>query len=85
MLRLPPRRYNLQMCTVITISDSIKKYRTSANITQKEFGDMIGVTAQAISKWEREKGYPDITILPRIARVLGCSVSDFFNSGDLST
>ena len=68
------------MCTDITISDSIKKYRTSANITQKEFEDMIGVTAQAVSKWERGEGYPDITILPSIARVLDCSVSDFFDN-----
>ena len=68
------------MYTVITISDRIKKYRASANITQKEFGDMIGVTAQAVSKWERGEGYPDITILPSIARVLDCSVSDFFDN-----
>ena len=68
------------MYTVVTISDRIKKYRASANITQKEFGDMIGVTAQAVSKWERGEGYPDITILPSIARVLDCSVSDFFDN-----
>ena len=39
---------------------------------------MLGVSAQAISKWEREECYPDITFLPELAALLLCRVDDFF-------
>lgn len=70
------------MCKSITICDRIKEYRASANITQKELGDILGVTAQAVSKWESGKSYPDITILPKVALILKCSVADFFAGSD---
>ncbi len=62
----------------IIISEKIKEYRRENNLTQKELGQLLGVTPQAISKWEREKCYPDITFLPDIASLLLCSVCDFF-------
>ena len=62
----------------ITIAKKIKEYRQKKQITQKELSKLLGISPQAISKWEREQGYPDITILPFIADLLGCSISDFF-------
>ncbi|MBE6548490.1 MAG: helix-turn-helix transcriptional regulator [Ruminococcaceae bacterium] len=62
----------------ITISDKIKKYRKENNITQEQFGQLLCVSAQAISKWERCECYPDITFLPALAYILGCTVNDFF-------
>ena len=47
-------------------------------LTQGEFGRLLGVSAQAISKWERGECYPDITMLPDLAALLSCSVNDFF-------
>ena len=73
------------MCTDITICERIKEYRSSANITQKALGDILGVTAQAVSKWESGQSYPDITILPQLALVLNCSVADFFASDESDT
>ena len=62
----------------ILIAEKIKKYREENHLTQEDFGRRIGVSAQAISKWERNVCYPDITFLPRIAEILTCSVNDFF-------
>ncbi len=62
----------------ISIPERIREYRKERNISQASFGEILGVTAQAVSKWERGECYPDITFLPDLARVLSCSVSDFF-------
>lgn len=62
----------------ITIAERIKSYRKENKLTQKEFGKLIGVSAQAVYKWEQSVCFPDITILPNLARVLGCTVDDFF-------
>lgn len=55
----------------IKIGAIIKKLRTENNITQDALAIAIGVTPQAISRWESGGGYPDIELLPALA--------DFFN------
>ena len=62
----------------IIIRDKIRAYRHKKGLTQAAFGRLLGVSAQAISKWERGECYPDITLLPALAALLGCSVNDFF-------
>ena len=64
--------------TSIIVSEKIKEYRRKHHLTQEEFGRLLGVSAQAVSKWEREECYPDITFLPEIASLLACNVNDFF-------
>ncbi|MBQ7336204.1 MAG: helix-turn-helix transcriptional regulator [Clostridia bacterium] len=66
----------------IIISEKIKQYRRERALTQEEFGDLIGVSAQAISKWERCECYPDITFLPEIAEILSCSIDELFYEND---
>lgn len=51
----------------IKIGTVIKNLRTENNITQDTLATAIGVTPQAISRWEAEGGYPDIELLPLIA------------------
>ena len=64
----------------ITIAEKIKKYRLENGLTQRDFGKLLGVSAQAISKWEREECYPDIIFLPEIADILSCKINDFFDT-----
>jgi DNA-binding XRE family transcriptional regulator len=62
----------------IVISEKIIEYRRANNITQREFGSIIGVSPQAVYKWEKEICYPDITFLPTLASLIGCMIDDFF-------
>ena len=48
----------------LKIGTIIKRFRAERNITQDTLAAAIGVTPQAISRWESEGGYPDIEILP---------------------
>ena len=51
-------------------------YRKKHRLTQGEFGELIGVSPQAVSKWERELCYPDIFLLPAISDLLGISIDE---------
>lgn len=58
----------------IKISDNIRRFRKDKNYTQEALANMLSITPQSISKWERGEGYPDITMLPSIANCLGISI-----------
>lgn len=59
----------------LRISAAIRAFRRDQRMSQTVFGEYFGVTAQAVSKWERELSCPDITLLPELARVLGISIA----------
>ena len=56
------------------LSENIRKYRMKKNLTQEELADLLGLTPQSISKWERAESYPDITLLPALANVFETSI-----------
>ena len=60
----------------ITIGENIKKLRNQKGVTQERLAESIGVTPQAISRWESESGYPAIEYLPDIASFFGISVDE---------
>ncbi len=62
----------------ISISEKIRLYRAENNVSQSEFGRLMGVSPQAVYKWEKEICYPDITFLPTLASLIGCMIDDFF-------
>ena len=62
----------------ITIARRIKEYRKAKALSQAEFGKLIGVSAQAVCKWEQELCYPDIIFLPHLAEILDCTIDAFF-------
>ena len=55
-------------------SENIKKFRKEKDITQEQFAEMLGVSCQSVSRWESGICYPDIELLPTIAKILGISV-----------
>ncbi len=59
----------------LNIGSAIRRLRQERNVTQEELANAIGVTAQAVSKWERAEGYPDITLLPEIAGFFGVDLN----------
>lgn len=48
----------------------IREKRKERNLTQKSFARLLFVSESAVSKWERNKAYPDITLIPKICEVL---------------
>lgn len=60
------------------LAENIQKFRKQKGLTQEELADKLGVTYQAVSKWENAKSAPDIFFLPQLADVFGCSIDDLF-------
>lgn len=65
------------------IGEQIKKIRIEKGITQEQLGELIGVTTQAVSRWERG-GTPDAELLPRISDILGVSTDALFGREEQS-
>ena len=59
-----------------TIGKRISTLRKNMKLTQDQLAEQLGVTAQAISKWENDQSCPDITMLPRLAEIFGCSTDE---------
>ena len=60
----------------------IKELRIENNLTQEELAEQLGVSFQAVSRWENDLTYPDITLLPILANMFGVSV-DFLLDVDV--
>ena len=57
-----------------TLGKRISTRRKALGLTQDQLAEKLGVTAQAVSKWENDQSCPDITTLPRLAEIFGISV-----------
>ena len=64
----------------IRISEYIIKYRKERGLSQGEFGKRLGVSAFAVSKWEREICYPDIFLLPELSNLIGVSIDEMMGN-----
>ena len=62
----------------IRIGQCIKDYRAQNGVSLRQIADTLGISPQAVSKWEHGLTYPDITMIPDIARLLGVSVASLF-------
>ena len=61
------------------IGDKIRQLRTLAGMTQEQLASNLGVSNQAVSKWENEVSMPDITLLPLIAEIFGTTIDELFD------
>lgn len=59
----------------------IAKKRKEKNMSQRELAEYLHITDKAISKWERGRSFPDITILIPLSEVLGVSLYDLLTGG----
>ena len=58
----------------MTLGETIKYYRSQLNMSQTELGDKIGVSRQAVTKWETDTGIPDINNIQSLAKVFHISI-----------
>lgn len=66
----------------MAVSDKIKEHRKKLNITQKELAEALGVSVQAISKWETGNGIPDVSALVPLARELHVTTDELLDFHD---
>lgn len=64
------------------INEIIRKKRIEHNMTQDQMANILGVTAPAVNKWEKGASYPDITLLPSIARLLETDLNTLLSFKD---
>ncbi|MBE6548552.1 MAG: helix-turn-helix transcriptional regulator [Ruminococcaceae bacterium] len=60
----------------MAISDKIKEYRVKRGMTQAQLAELLGMTPQSISKWERATGYPDLSAICPLADALGITTDE---------
>lgn len=61
------------------IGKQIKTLRLTKGVTQEELAEYLGVSFQAVSKWETESSTPDIALLPNIAVFFGIAIDELFH------
>lgn len=59
-----------------TIGNRIAKFRKAKGMTQEDLASKLGVSAQAVSKWETDASCPDISLLPQLSKVLGITTDE---------
>ena len=67
--------------TQMTLGQRIAALRRQKELTQEALAEILGVSAQAVSKWENDVSCPDIMLLPQLARTLDVTV-DTLLSGE---
>ena len=64
----------------MTLGQTIKYYRTKFNLSQSELGNQIGVSRQAVTKWETDTGIPDINNIQSLAKLFQISIDTLLSS-----
>lgn len=65
-----------------TFGEKLKSARKKAGFTQEELSQKLAVSRQAVTKWESDKGLPDIENLKRISKLLNVSIDYLIDSGE---
>ncbi|WP_259340355.1 helix-turn-helix domain-containing protein [Staphylococcus nepalensis] len=60
----------------------LKKKRIEANLSQEGLADRLNISRQSISKWENEKGYPNIETLLKISDIFNITVDELLKGDD---
>ena len=61
----------------------IKRLREKLKLTQIQLADFLGVSDRTVSKWETGRGFPDITFLEPLAKILKVSVAELFSGAEI--
>ena len=62
----------------LQIGNRIRELRKANNMTQEQLAEIIGISFQAVSKWENNIALPDISLVPTLARIFGVTTDEIF-------
>lgn len=62
----------------LNLGYNIREFRRRNKITQETVADALGVTSQAVSRWEAGGSYPDMNLIPSIANFFGVTIDELF-------
>lgn len=68
--------------TKMTLGEKLKSARKSAGFTQEQLSEKLLVSRQAVTKWESDKGMPDIENLKQLSKLLNVSIDYLLDSGE---
>ena len=63
----------------MTFGEKIQKLRKEAGLSQEEFAYQLGVSRQAVSKWERDSGYPETEKIIRMSKMFHVTLDYLLN------
>ena len=63
----------------MVIGKNIKELRRRNKMTQLQLAERLGITPQAVSKWENEHSAPDISLLPKRAEMFSVTIEELIN------
>ncbi len=64
----------------LIFSKNLKKLRLQKRLTQEQVAEILGVTSQTVSRWECNTTYPDVMLLPEIAKLYCVTIDDLYKS-----
>ena len=67
----------------IPLGKNIRRMRIGCGMTQSDLAKYLGVSVQAVSKWEREYSYPDMSLLLPIAKKFDVTLDELFGRTDI--
>ena len=70
---------------MLKLGENLKKFRLKGELTQEQLADILGVSAQAVSRWENGTTYPDITLLPIIASYFEITLDELMGMDDFKS
>lgn len=68
---------------MIRIGENLKRLRNTRELTQEQLAEMLGVSPQAVSRWENGITYPDITLLPVISEFFGVTIDNLMGMTEI--
>lgn len=68
-----------------TIHETIRRHRKAQRMSQRELADRLGVSYQAVSKWERGINLPDLLLVPDLCSALGISADELLDMSSRSS
>lgn len=69
---------------ISTFSKNLKRFRIAKNMTQEQVGNILGVSTQAVSRWECNTCLPDVTMLPEIAKLYCVTIDDLYKESSVA-